>query len=67
MEVLRDCSAEFVTIDFASASDEVLVFPHKAMLAATDEILSANGVRSQGSADMLRTWTAKAASTATGR
>ncbi len=67
VEVLRDCSAEFVTIDFASASDEVLVFPHKAMLAATDEILSANGVRSQGSADMLRTWTAKAASTATGR
>jgi len=59
VEVLRDCRDEFITIEFGSRSSETLVFPRREMLAATDEILSDNGVRSQGSPDTLAIWNAK--------
>jgi len=36
-------------------------FPRNEMLAATEEILTDNGVRSQGSPDTLAIWNAKAA------
>ena len=36
-----------------------MVFPRAEMVAATDGILTDNGVRSQGSADMLAIWNAK--------
>ncbi len=61
VEVLRDCKDEFVTIDFETHGFETLVFPCKEMLAATDEILTDNGVRSQGSADTMAIWNAKPA------
>jgi hypothetical protein len=38
-----------------------MVFPRAQMLVATDEILTDNGVRSQGSADALAVWNAKPA------
>ncbi|MBK8858163.1 MAG: trypsin-like peptidase domain-containing protein [Opitutaceae bacterium] len=61
VEVLRDATDEFVTIKFAGRASGTLVFPRKEMVAATDEILTDNGVRSQGSDDMLAIWRAKPA------
>jgi S1-C subfamily serine protease len=61
VEVLRDAKDEFVTFEFEGRSMEALVFNRKDMIAATDEILTDNGVRAQGSADTLAVWNAKAA------
>ena len=57
--VLRDSKDEYITIEFDMQGGETLVFPRKEMEAATEEILTDNGVRSQGSADMLAIWNAK--------
>ncbi len=57
--VLRDCQDEFVTIEFYGRGGETLVFPRAEMVAATDEILTDNGVRSQGSPDTLKIWNEK--------
>ena len=59
VEVLRDSKDEFIVIEFDSRAGETLVFPRKEMIAATDEILTDNDVRSQGSADTLAIWNAK--------
>ena len=39
----------------------VLCLAFTAMLAATDDILTDNGVRAQGSSDMMTVWQEKAA------
>jgi len=57
---LRDATGEFLVIEFSGRANETLVFPRKDMLAATEEILTDNGVRAQGSADTLAVWNAKA-------
>lgn len=59
VEVLRDCKDEFITIEFDGRVGETLVFPRAETLAATEEIMADNGVRSQGSPDTLAAWTAK--------
>lgn len=59
VEVLRDCKDEFIVIEFFGRSSETLVFPRAAMAAATEEILTDNGVRSQGTADTMAVWNAK--------
>ncbi|HVU24751.1 MAG TPA: trypsin-like peptidase domain-containing protein [Opitutus sp.] len=59
VELLRDCHDEFVVIDYAGRSGEAMVFPRKETLAATDDILSDNGIRAQGSPDTLAVWNAK--------
>ena len=46
---LRDSKEDFITIECGHRGGETLVFPRKEMIAATDEILSDNGVRAQGS------------------
>jgi hypothetical protein len=61
VEVLRECKDEFITIDFDLRGAESLVFPRSELLAVTDEILTDNGVRSQGSPDILAIWDALAA------
>jgi hypothetical protein len=38
---------------------ETMVFPRSEMVAATDEILTDNGIRSQGSPDVLQIWGSK--------
>jgi len=55
---LRDLKDEYVVVDFDSRLSEGLVFPRAKMVAATEEILTDNGVRAQGSPDMLRIWQA---------
>src|ERR1700728_4127560 len=54
--ILRDLKDPFVTIEFDQKGNEALVFSRTAMLAATDEILTDNGVRAQGSPDTLAVW-----------
>ena len=55
---LRDLKDEFVVINFDGRSSEGLVFTRAKLVAATEDILTDNGVRSQGSADMLKIWQA---------
>jgi S1-C subfamily serine protease len=57
--LLRDLKDPFVTIEFDQKGNEALVFERAAMLAATDDILTDNGVRAQGSPDMMEVWQAK--------
>ncbi|HTY88689.1 MAG TPA: trypsin-like peptidase domain-containing protein [Candidatus Acidoferrum sp.] len=61
VEVLRDAKGPFIVVAFDSRYNETVVFPRADMLAATDEILTDNGVRSQGSSDTLAIWNAKPA------
>jgi hypothetical protein len=50
---------EYVTVDFDNRASEALVFPHEQLLASTEAILSDNGVRAQGSPDMMLIWERK--------
>ena len=59
VEILRDAKEEFITIECNTRYGETMIFPRAQMLAATDDILTDNGVRSQGSADTLAIWNAK--------
>jgi S1-C subfamily serine protease len=59
VEILRDLKDPFVTIEFGSKSGEALVFSRTAIVAATDDILTDNGVRAQGSPDMMAVWQPK--------
>ncbi|HTH46139.1 MAG TPA: trypsin-like peptidase domain-containing protein [Candidatus Limnocylindria bacterium] len=57
--VLRDSKDEFLTFEFYGRG-ESYVFPRKEMMQSTDDILTDNGVRSQGSPDLMAIWNAKA-------
>jgi hypothetical protein len=59
--VLRDLKDPFVTFEFDQKGGEALVFPRAAMVAVTEEILTDNGVRAQGSPDTLAVWQGKPA------
>jgi PDZ domain len=56
VSVLRDLKDENVVFEFEGRSGESMVFARAQMVAATDAILTDNGVRAQGSADMLAVW-----------
>ncbi|MGC3979852.1 MAG: trypsin-like peptidase domain-containing protein [Steroidobacteraceae bacterium] len=58
--LLRDSKDEFVVFKFEESGSGTLVFPRQEMVAATEQILSDNGVRNQGSADMMAVWQGKA-------
>jgi PDZ domain len=62
VELLRDARDEFVTVQFAERFTETIVLSRKDALAATDEILNDNGIRSQGSPDTMAIWNGKQAS-----
>ena len=57
--LLRDLKDEYVTIDFENRASEAMVFPRAELVASTEGILTDNGVRTQGSADMMKIWEAK--------
>jgi S1-C subfamily serine protease len=61
VSLLRDLTDPFVTIEFDQKGGEALVFSRQSIMAATDEILTDNGVRAQGSPDTLAVWQGKAA------
>jgi hypothetical protein len=60
VEVLRDLKDEFVSFEFnMRTAGETIVFPRAEMVAATNDILTDNGIRSQGSPDVLKIWEPK--------
>lgn len=61
VETLRDATGDFVSVDFAGRGTETFIFNRKEALASTDEILTDNGVRAQGSPDTLAAWGKKPA------
>lgn len=61
VSLLRDLRSDYVVFELDGRGREALVFPRKDMLAATDQILTDNGVRAQGSPDMLAIWEGHAA------
>jgi hypothetical protein len=61
VEVLRDTKDEFLTVEFYGRDAETPVFPRKDMAAATEDILTDNGIRSQGTPDTLAVWNARPA------
>jgi S1-C subfamily serine protease len=63
VSVLRDLKDPFVVIAFATRMYQSLVFSRSELLAATDGILSDNGIRAQGSADMMAVWQASPGAT----
>jgi S1-C subfamily serine protease len=61
VELLRDAAGDYVTIAFAERFKGAVVLPRKETLAAMDGILADNGIREQGSPDLLQVWNAKPA------
>ncbi|MDD2764213.1 MAG: trypsin-like peptidase domain-containing protein [Opitutaceae bacterium] len=61
VEVLRDSRDEFIAVEFHGRMAESPVFSRQEMIAATEEILTDNGIRSQGSPDALAVWNARPA------
>jgi S1-C subfamily serine protease len=58
--VLRDLKDEFSVFEMDSRGSETVVFNHKETLAATEDILADNGIRSQGSDAIMDVWKGKA-------
>lgn len=57
---LRDLKDELVVIHFDQRAGETMVLPRKGMLDATEAVLTDNGIRLQGSPDMMEVWNGKA-------
>jgi hypothetical protein len=57
--LLRDLKDPFVTLEFNQKGGESLVFSREAVVNATDDILNDNGVRAQGSPELLAEWQKK--------
>ena len=62
VEVLRDSKDEFIRFEFARKGAECPVFPRKEMEAATEGLLTDNGIRTQGTAELMKVWNTKAGS-----
>lgn len=61
VQTLRDLKDDLVVLRFDQRYGETMVLPRKAMLDSTEEILSDNSIRTQGSADMMEVWNGKSA------
>jgi S1-C subfamily serine protease len=59
VQVLRDSHDPFVTVEFAGHLGEDLVFTRADIVAATEDILTDNGIRNQGTPDTLEVWRGK--------
>src|SRR5450830_950321 len=57
--LLRDQTDDLLTFRFEQRDAEAVVVPRKQMLAATEAILTDNGIRSEASPDMLKVWNEK--------
>ncbi|HEY0064275.1 MAG TPA: trypsin-like peptidase domain-containing protein [Telluria sp.] len=57
--LLRDSKDELIVIHFDQRGGENMVLRRKDMLDATESILSDNGIRMQGSKDMIEIWDKK--------
>ncbi len=61
VETLRDSNDPFIKIEFAGHYTETLILPRAETIAATEDILTDNGIRSQGSPEILAVWNRKPA------
>ena len=61
VELLRDTKEKYTTISFDDKGSETIVFDHKEALAATEDVLSDNGIRQRASDDLSAVWSAKPA------
>jgi hypothetical protein len=61
VQVLHESKDEFIAIELSGRLKPALVFPRAEMAADTDEILTDNGIRSQGPPDTMAIWNAKSA------
>jgi S1-C subfamily serine protease len=59
VETIRDARDEFLTFRFAGDGAETMVFRRKAMLDATEPLMSQNGISRRGSDDVLPLWVMK--------
>lgn len=59
VEVLRDAKEDLLVIHYDQRWGETMVLPRKAMIQETEGVLSDNGIRSQGSLDMMAVWDKK--------
>jgi hypothetical protein len=59
VRVLRDSTSPFVVIEFADTRGDRLIFHRSELFSSTPTILAENGVRTQGSADMMAEWKSK--------
>ncbi|MGO9601599.1 MAG: trypsin-like peptidase domain-containing protein [Isosphaeraceae bacterium] len=59
VELIRSCKDEYLTFRFAEDYAETLVFRRKAMLDATEQLMSENGISRRGSDDVLAVWNDK--------
>jgi S1-C subfamily serine protease len=57
--LLRDLKDELVVIHFDQRAGETMVLPRQAMLDATEAVLTDNGIRQQGSPEMMDVWNGK--------
>jgi S1-C subfamily serine protease len=62
--LLRDLKDELVVLHFDQRAGETIVLPRKEMLAATESVLTDNGIRLQGTSDMMDIWNGKVDRTA---
>jgi S1-C subfamily serine protease len=53
VQVLNDSKDDMLKFEFAGLGQETFVFPRQAMKDSTDDILSDNDIRSQGSPDVM--------------
>jgi S1-C subfamily serine protease len=58
--LLRDLKDEYVVLKFDRDSSETLVFRRAELVAQTEHILDDNGVRAQGSPELMAVWQGKA-------
>ena len=59
VELLRDNRQDYLTFEGAQHGGETYVFARKELEAATEDILNDNGIRSQGSAELMKVWGAR--------
>lgn len=55
-ETLRDADDRYLEFEFAEKYVETVVFDREEAVAATEEVLAANGIRQRCSADLQDVW-----------
>ncbi len=58
-ETLRDCADRFAVISFDDRASETIVLDREGALAATEDILTENGIRRRSSEDLAPIWDKK--------
>jgi S1-C subfamily serine protease len=59
VELIRSSKDEYLTFRFAEQYSETLVFRRKAMIEATEALMSENGIPRRGSDEVLAAWNGK--------